>query len=108
MNTSDEVRGLTLREVLDFEFEIQQAPRIFTILFETSDLLGIRQRAIEAEAKVIGPVIGEVPETDRSPRLRFMEFGVVDPDGHVLTFFQNFENDESWETAKRSYRVVAE
>lgn len=48
LNTSNEIRGLTLQEVRDFEFEFDHAPRAFTVLFETDDLRGIRARAAAA------------------------------------------------------------
>ena len=87
LNTSDEVRGVTLQEALDFDWEVGQRPRVFTVLFETDDLVGLRHRARAAGHSVVDPVLGEIPATDMAPRLRFMEFGVIDPDGHVMAFF---------------------
>lgn len=45
LNTSDEIRGLTLQEIRDVPVEFKSRPRAFMVLFETDDLLGIRQRA---------------------------------------------------------------
>ena len=44
LNTSNETRGITLREV-DEPFEVPQTPRITTVLFEASDIIGIHERA---------------------------------------------------------------
>lgn len=101
MNTSDEVRGLSLREIPDIEFEIPQSPRIMTVLFETSDIVELHDRALKAGVTVITPGVGEVPATDISPRLRFMEFALLDPDGHVLAFFKRFEegDEAAWKKA---------
>jgi len=106
LNTSDEIRGLTLQEVLDMDFSVQQHPRASTILFETDDRLGIRDRAAAAGFEVIEPVLADIPPTDKAPALRFMEFGIVDPDGHVVSFFQYFEDDEAWEAARRLHHQL--
>ncbi len=103
LNTSDEVRGMTLQEVRDVEFEVPQNPRVFTVLFETDDLLGIRERATSAGFQVIDPVIAEIPATDDAPRLRFAEFGIIDPDGHVVAFFQYFHGEDEWQKAQATY-----
>ena len=104
LNTSDEIRGMTLQEVRDMEFEVQQHPRTSTVLFETDDLIGIRERAAAAGFSVIEPVLADIAATDKAPALRFMEFGVVDPDGHVVSFFQYFHDDASWAEAQTVYR----
>ena len=103
LNTSDEVRGLTLQEVRDFEFEFDHSPRAFTVLFETDDLLGIRERAAAAGFQIVEPAIAEIPATDKAPRLRFAEFGVVDPDGHVVAFYQSFQTEAEWQKALKTY-----
>ncbi|MGI9238675.1 MAG: VOC family protein [Woeseiaceae bacterium] len=100
LNTSNEVRGMTLQEVPEMDIVVGQAPRTHTVLFETDDVLGIRMRAEQAGFKIIEPVLGDIPATDRSPRLRFVEFGIVDPDGHVVAFFQYFNDDASWQDAQ--------
>ena len=100
LNTSDEVRGMTLQEVSGMDINVEQAPRTHTILFETDDVLGIRARASEAGFQVVEPVLGEIPATDKAPRLRFVEFGVIDPDGHVVAFFQYFDDDDAWREAQ--------
>ena len=100
LNTSDEIRGMTLQEVRDMEFSVQQSPRTSTVLFETDELLGLRHRAAAAGVQVIEPVLAEIPATEEAPALRFMEFGLVDPDGHVVSFFQYFKDDAEWEAAK--------
>ena len=48
-------------------------------------------------------MLGEIPATDNAPRLRFVEFGVIDPDGHVVAFFQYFEDDEAWREANKVF-----
>ena len=101
LNTSDEIRGLTIQEVRDVEVRFTGKPRAFTILFETDDLIGIRNRAAEAGYRVVEPVIAEIPETAQAPRLRFMEFGIIDPDNHVVAFFQYFDSDDAWAEAQR-------
>ena len=108
LNTSDEVRGLTIQEIKDMEFDFKGKPRAFTILFETDDLVGIRRRAAAAGFRVIEPLIVEIPETNAAPRLRFMEFGIIDPDNHVVSFFQYFDTDEQWAEAQRIYRTIVE
>lgn len=106
LNTSDEVRGMTIQEIADMEFDFKRKPRAFTVLFETDDLMGIRERASAAGFKVVEPLIGEIPATDKAPRLRFMEFGIIDPDNHVVAFFQYFDSDEQWKEANRIYEEI--
>ena len=103
-NTSDEVRGLTLQEVKDMEVVFTQRPRSFTVLFETDDLLGIRRRAKDAGFRVVEPSLDEIPATATTPRLRFMELAVIDPDDHVVAFFQYFDGDAEWQDAQRVHR----
>jgi len=103
LNTSNEVRGMTLQEIPETEFSVGQSPRTHTVLFETDDVLGIRSRAERAGLQIIEPVLADIPATDRSPRLRFVEFGIVDPDGHVVAFFQYFTDDASWQEAQRVF-----
>jgi catechol 2,3-dioxygenase-like lactoylglutathione lyase family enzyme len=104
LNTSDEVRGVTLEELLDMDWTVQQKPRTSTILFETDDLLGIISRVKAAGYTVIPPVAGEIPARLGVPALRFMEGGVVDPDGHVVAFFQNYADDAEWQRIREQYR----
>lgn len=108
LNTSDEIRGLTLQEVRDMEVRFDNKPRAFTILFETDDLLGIRARAAKAGFNVIEPLLAEIPSTDKAPRLRFMEFAIIDPDNHVIAFFQYFDSDEEWAEAQRIYEDLSD
>ena len=103
LNTSDEVRGMTLQEVSDAEITVEQSPRTHTILFETDDVLGIQARAEAGGFHVVEPVLGDIPATDKAPRLRFVEFGVIDPDGHVVAFFQYFHSDDAWAEAQRVF-----
>ncbi|MGI9233973.1 MAG: VOC family protein [Woeseiaceae bacterium] len=103
LNTSNEVRGMTLQEVPEMDIAVGQSPRTHTVLFETDDVLGIRMRAERAGFTIIEPVLGDIPATDRSPRLRFVEFGIVDPDGHVVAFFQYFNDDASWRDAQNIF-----
>jgi catechol 2,3-dioxygenase-like lactoylglutathione lyase family enzyme len=104
LNTSDEVRGMTLQEVLDMDFEVAQHPRTSTILFETDELLAIRSRASVAGFPIVEPVLGHIPATDKAPELRFMEFGIIDPDGHAVAFFQYFNSTQEWEEAQKVYQ----
>lgn len=101
LNTSDEIRGLTLQEIRDVPMNFSARPRSFTILFETDDLLGIRERAQRAGMEIIEPQLGDIPATSTTPALRFIEFAVMDPDDHVISFFQSFESDEEWRNAQR-------
>lgn len=108
LNTSNETRGLALREI-DAEFEVPQIPRLNTILFEASEIMGIHDRAAEAGASVIGPHIAIVPERENAPQLRYMEMAVLDPDGHVLTFFKYYtesaEDEAEWRAARKKYQA---
>ena len=108
LNTSAEARGLTLREI-DAEFEVPTNPHIGTLLFEASNILEIAARATASGAKVINPSLGYTPPRNGNPERRFMEMGVVDPDGHVIAFYNNFpatpEGDAAWEEAKETYRL---
>lgn len=106
LNTSDEIRGLTLQEIRDVPVEFKSRPRAFTVLLETDDLLGIRQRARAAGHRVIEPALGDIPSTASTPALRFMEFAVIDPDDHVISFFQNFSTDEAWAKAQQALREM--
>lgn len=106
LNTSDEIRGMTLQEVRDMDFSVQQQPRTSTILFETDELLALHDRTAAAGFPVIEPVLADIPATAKAPALRFMEFGIVDPDGHVVSFFQYFEDDAAWEAAKARYHKL--
>lgn len=103
LNTSDEVRSMTLQEVPVMEITVGQSPCTHTALFETDDVLGIRARAEWAGFEIIEPVFGDIAATDRSPRLRFVEFGIVDPDSHVVAFFQYFNDDAAWLEAQRIF-----
>ena len=111
LNTSNETRGIALREV-DQPFEVPQTPRVTTILFEASDILGIHDRAKAYGVDVIGPSLAIVPERENAPRLRYMEMGILDPDGHVVTFFKYYtdsaEDDAEREKAAETYRVEME
>lgn len=108
LNTSDEVRGLTLQEVRDMEVTFDNKPRGFTVLFETDDLLGIRQRAKSAGFHIIEPLLDEIPATSAAPRLRFMEFAIIDPDNHVVSFFQYFDSDQEWADAQAAFLQLQE
>lgn len=35
-----------------------------------------------------------------------MEFGIIDPDNHVVAFFQYFDSDEQWKEANRIYQDI--
>lgn len=48
LNTSTEVRGLTLQELRDMDWSVQQVPRTHTILSETDDAIGTIERARRA------------------------------------------------------------
>lgn len=111
LNTSSETRGIALREV-DEPFEVPQTPRVSTILFEASDILGIRDRAEAYGTEIIGPTLGFMPAKGDAPRLRYMEMGILDPDGHVIAFFKYYEesaeDDAEWEAASQQYRVESD
>ena len=61
---------MSLREIKDFKAKFDHMPRAFTTLFETDDLMGVRQRAADAGFRIVEPVIEEIPETvqGRPPR----------------------------------------
>ena len=107
LNTSNETRGIALREI-DAGFEVPQRPRLTTPLFEASDIMSIYDRATAAGATVIQPNLAIVPARENAPELRYMEMAILDPDGHVLTFFKYFEDDDEWEQAKQKYKVDVE
>lgn len=116
LNTSNETRGIALREV-DKPFAVPQNPRVSTILFEASDILGIYERAKAFGGRtaggqggeIIGPSMAIIPERESAPGLRFMEMGVIDPDGHVIAFFKYYEDtaedDAEWDAASEKYKV---
>lgn len=107
LNTSNETRGIALREI-DAEFSVPQRPRLTTVLFEASDILQILDRAEAAGAEIIAPNLAIVLARPGAPELRYMEMGIIDPDGHILTFFKYVEDDEEWATAKSRYQVDVE
>ena len=100
LNTSTEVRGMTLQEVRDMQWSVQQKPRTSTILFETDDLIATVERVRAAGYQVVEPVAGEVPASLGVPALRFIEGGVSDPDGQVISVFQYFADDDEWRASK--------
>lgn len=83
-NTSDEVRGFAIEEVLDFEWEVQQKPRAATVLFETDDIAGLEQRLRAGGFTVFEPAKGSAYDK------HFVELGFLDPDGHLLSAYQYF------------------
>lgn len=83
-NTSDEVRGFAVEEVLDFEWEVQQSPRTAVVLFETDDIAGLEGRLRAGGHTVFEPAPGTAYDT------RFVELGFLDPDGHLLAAYQYF------------------
>jgi catechol 2,3-dioxygenase-like lactoylglutathione lyase family enzyme len=83
-NTSDEVRGFAIEEVLDFDWEVQQVPRVSTVLFETDDIAGLEQRLRDGGFKVFEPAKGSAYDK------HFVELGFLDPDGHLLSAYQYF------------------
>lgn len=103
LNTSAEIRGMTLQEVRDMQWSVQQKPRTSTILFETDDLVATIDRVRAAGYQVIEPVAGEVPAALGVPALRFLEGGVIDPDGHVISFFQYFADDDNWQRVRAEF-----
>ena len=109
LNTSNETRAIALREI-DADFEVPQNPRVTTVLFEASDIIGIYERAVAAGGAVIPPSLAVVPKRDNAPQLRYMELAIIDPDGHVLTFFKYYtdQDDVAWERAKEKYKVEME
>lgn len=108
LNTSAEVRGLTLQEVRDMDWGVQQHPRTGTVLLETDDLRGIVARAQAAGFQVIEPEAGAIPASVGVPALRFMEGGIIDPDGHVLALVQYFAEGEEWQAILRTQRTLEE
>ena len=83
-NTSDEVRGFAIEEVLDFEWEVQQSPRTAVALFQTDDIRGLEKRLRESGYTVFDPAEDEAYNT------QFVELGFLDPDGHLLAAYQYF------------------
>ena len=83
-NTSDEVRGFAVQEVVDFEWEVGQNPRTAVALFETSDIHGLEQRLKDGGYTVFKPARGEAYGT------QFVELGFLDPDGHLVAAYQYF------------------
>ena len=83
-NTSDEVRGFAIEEVLDFEWEVGQSPRTAVALFETDDIKGLEQRLREGGYTVFKPA------QDEAYDLQFVEMGFLDPDGHLIAAYQYF------------------
>ena len=70
--------------------------------------MAIHDRALAAGAEVIPPNLAIVPGRENAPELRYMEMAVLDPDGHVVTFFKYFEDDEEWAQATERYKVEME
>ena len=64
----------------------------------------LRARAKAAGHRIIEPALGDIPSTATTPALRFMEFAVIDPDDHVISFFQYFASDEAWAAAQQAVR----
>ena len=87
LNTSDEVRGMTLQEVADADITVEQTPRTHTILFETDDVLGIRDRAAAAGHQIVEPVLGDIPETERPPGYGLSSSASSTPMAMSLHFF---------------------
>ena len=83
-----------MREV-NTDFEVPQSPRLSAVLFEASEIMSIYERAKKSGATVIDPRLGFLPGTDDFPELRYMEFAVIDPDGHTLAFFKYFTDEDS-------------
>ena len=83
-NTSDEVRGFAIEEVLDFEWEVGQNPRTAVALFETDDIKGLEERLLKGGYTVFKPAEGEAYGT------QFVELGFLDPDGHLVAAYQYF------------------
>ncbi len=54
-NTSDEVRGFSLKEVRDMEWTVSQRPRVSTVLLETNELAVIEQRLRDGGYTVFKP-----------------------------------------------------
>ena len=83
-NTSDEVRGFAIEEVVDIEWEVQQTPRTVAVLFETDDIAGLEQRLRDGGYTVYEPAKGSAYD------LNFVEIGFLDPDGHLIAAYQYF------------------
>jgi len=107
LNTSDELRGLTLREIPDVDFNVPQSPHIFTLLLEASDILELMDRAVAAKVEINPPTLGEIPATDKSPMIRYMEFSLLDPDGYLISVFKYYTDveEDEWERAVARYGV---
>ena len=106
-NTSNEVRAFGLTEVADMDWQVQQHPRTSTVLFQTDHLLEILERVDDAGYEVIGPIAGMVPADVGVPAVRYLEAGVVDPDGHVIALFQAYADGEEWQRVREAYRPIA-
>ena len=107
LDTSDETRGLALREI-DAEFEVPSSPYVSTVLFEASDALAIYERARAKGLKVIAPNFQAAQQAGGDAQyLGFVELAIVDPDGHVLAFYNYYENSElgrkAWNRDKTTY-----
>lgn len=105
LNTSDQTRGITLREIPDVDFQVPQNPRLSVVLFEASEILAIYDRAIKAGATVMRPMMGSIPAAGGAPELRFLEFALLDPDGHAVAFFKYVDDDDEWEKMKKTFEV---
>lgn len=103
-NTSDEIRAFGLTELADMDWQVQQQPRTSTVLFQTDHLLEILSRVAAAGFAVIGPIAGMVPADVGVPAVRYLEAGVVDPDGHVIALFQAFAEGPEWQRVLEAYR----
>jgi catechol 2,3-dioxygenase-like lactoylglutathione lyase family enzyme len=99
-DTTSEIRGLTIEEVRGVPIRFRDRPRASALLFETDDLIGIHARATAAGAKIVQPDLGEIAPRGGAPGLRYMEFAVIDPDGHAIAFFQAFDSDADWARAR--------
>lgn len=103
LNTSDEARGITLREVPDVDFAVSQEPRKQIILFEASEALGVYRRALAAGVEVFPPAFGG---TTASNGMRLLEFGLLDPDGYVLAFFKYVDSAAEWDQLQRDFAAA--
>jgi len=83
-NTSDEVRGFAVEELLDVDWSVPQSPRVAVVLFETDNIAGLERRLRDGGYTVWAPARGENYDT------RFAEIGFLDPDGHLVAAYQIF------------------